>query len=107
MAMKNMNLSFAAGAVLIASAMISSNTARAEELPQTKAHQQFSVTQGFRETALAVLQRAGARDQNKVSSGLSEKLRPGSAHQSTKLGAKLRLTGGDWSLEVTGDGSGA
>ena len=51
--MKNMNLSFAAGAVLIASAMIASSTARAEELPQTKAHEQFSVTQGFREPALA------------------------------------------------------
>lgn len=105
--MKNKNLSIAAGVVLMAGAMISSSTARAEELPQTKAHQQFSVTQGFREPALGVLHRAGAADQDQVSSALIEKLRPGSAYQSTKVGTKLRLTGKEWFLEVTGDGSGA
>lgn len=105
--MKNKNLSFAAGAVLVAGALISGSTARAEELPQTKAHQQFSVTQAFRDPALAVLHRAGGADQNKVSSALIDKLRPGSAYQRTSSGGKLRINGNNWSLEVTGDGSGA
>jgi len=107
MAMKNKNLSFAVGAVLAASAMIAGSTARAENLPQTKAHQQFSATQGFSEHSLAVLRRAGAVDQNKVSSALIEKLRPASASQSTKVGTKLRITGQQWSLEVAGDGAAA
>lgn len=105
--MKNKNLSFAAGAVLAASAMIAGSTARAEEPPQTKAHQQFSVTQGFREPVLGVLYRAGALDQNKVGSALIEKLRPSSTYQNTKRGSTLRITGEQWSLEVTGDGSAA
>jgi len=105
--MKNQNLSFAAGAVLAASAMmIASSTARAEELPQTKAHQQFSVTQGFRDSALPVLHRAGTVDQNKVSSTLIEKLGLGSAQQSVKRESLLHLIGKQWSLDVTADGSG-
>jgi hypothetical protein len=106
MAMKNKNLSFAVGAVVMASAMIAGSTARAEELPQTKAHQQFSVTQGFRETALAELHRSGAVDQNKVSSALIEKLALGSAEQSSKQRDALHLTSKQWSLDVTADGNG-
>jgi len=107
MAMKNKNLSFAASAVLAASAMmIASSTARAEELPQTKAQQQFSVTQGFRDSALPVLHRAGTVEQNKVGSALIAKLGLGSAEQSSKREDTLRLTGKQWSLDVTADGSG-
>jgi hypothetical protein len=104
--MKNKNLSFAANAVLAASVMIA-GIARAEELPQTKAHQQFSVTQGFHEPVLAELHRAGAVDANKVSSALIEQLRPGSAYQSTKQESKLHITGKGWSLDVTADGTAA
>jgi hypothetical protein len=107
MAMKNMNLSFAAGAALIASVMIASSTARAEELPQAKAQQQFSVTQGFREPALAVLHRTGAAGQNKTSAALIENMGLGSASQSSKVGDTLHLTGKQWALEVTADGTGA
>src|SRR5208282_3229365 len=107
MAMKNKNLSFAASAVLAASAMmIASSTARAEELPQTKAQQQFSVTQGFRDSALPVLHRAGTVEQNKVNSALIAKLGLGSVEHSSKLGGELHLTGKQWSLDVTADGSG-
>jgi hypothetical protein len=105
--MKNKNLSFVTSALLAASAMIPGIAARAADLPRTKAHQQLSVTQGFSDPALAVLQRTGAADPNTVSSALIEKLRPASAHQSTKVGARLRITGTQWSLEVAGDGSAA
>jgi len=106
--MKNKNLSFAISAVVMASTMIvNGSTARAEELPQTKAHQQFSVTQGFRDSALSELHRAGAVDQNKVGAALIEKLGLGNAEQSRKLGDKLHLSGKQWFLEVTADGSGA
>jgi hypothetical protein len=104
--MKNKNLIFSAKAVLATSLMIT-GIARAEELPQTKAHEQFSVTQGFREPVLAELHRAGAADQSKVSSALIEKLRPRGAYQSAKQGSKLHITGKEWSLDVTADGSGA
>jgi len=105
--MTSKNLSFAAGAVLMASAMmITSSTARAEELPQTKAHQLFSVTQGFREPTLAVLHRASTVDQNEVGSALIGKLGLGSVEHSSKLRTELHLTGKQWSLDVTADGSG-
>jgi hypothetical protein len=107
MAMKNKNLSFAAGAVLMASTMmIAGSTVRAEELPQTKAHQQFSVTQGFRESALAVLHRASAVEQDKIGAALIKKLGLGSASQSSKLEGTLHLTGKQWALDVTADGTG-
>jgi hypothetical protein len=107
MAMKNKNLSFAASAVLAASAMmIAGSTARAEELPQTKAHQQFSVTQGFRDSALPVLHRASTVEQNKVGSALIEKLGLGKVEQSSKLDDTLHLTGKQWALDVTADGAG-
>jgi hypothetical protein len=100
MAMKTKNLSFVAGAVLAASAMMAGSTARAEDLPQTKAHQRFSATQGFSEPALAVLQRASAVDQNQVSADLIKQLRPAIAFKSAKRGSKLHITGEQWSLEV-------
>jgi hypothetical protein len=106
MAMKNKTLSFAASAVLAASVMIA-GTARAEELPQTKTQQQFSVTQGFSQSSVAVLHRAGTLDQSKVSSALIEKLRPGSAYQSAQRGTALRIIGKQWSLEVASDGAAA
>lgn len=104
--MKNKNLSFAVSAVLMASAMIASSTARAEELPQTKAQQQFSVTEGFRDSSLSVLHRAGTVEQNNVGSALIAKLGLGSAEQSTKRKETLHLTGKQWSLDVTADGAG-
>jgi hypothetical protein len=106
MAMKNKNLSFTANAVL-ATSLIFTGIARAEELPQTTAHEEFSVTQGFREPVLAQLHRVGAADQSKVSSALIEKLRSGGVYQSTKHGSKLHITGKEWSLDVTADGSAA
>jgi hypothetical protein len=42
-----------------------------------------------------------------MSSAVIERLRPASAYQSIKVGAKLRITGTQWSLEVEGDGSAA
>src|ERR1700733_12497155 len=105
--MKNKNLSFALGAVLTAGALIASSTARAEELPQTKAQQQFSVTQGFKQTALTVLNRTGSVDPKQAGARLIEKLRPGSPYQNTMLNTKLHLTGNQWTLDVTADGSGA
>jgi hypothetical protein len=105
--MKNTYLSFATSAVLTASVMIAGSTARAEDLPQTKLYQQFSVTQGFSDSELPVLQRAGAADQNKVTSDLIGKLRLAGTYQSTKLGTKLHITGEQWSLDVAGDGSAA
>src|SRR5580692_6789986 len=107
MAMKNKNLSLVASAVLVAGAMWTGNTASAEELPQTKAQQQFSVTHGFKETSLPVLQRAGSIDQKQVSESLIGKLRPASAHQSTANGTTLHTAGDQWSLDVTGDGRAA
>ena len=56
--MKSKHLSLAAGAVLAASTMmIGGSTVRAEELPQTKAQQQFSATKGFAAPALAEFRR--------------------------------------------------
>src|SRR5271166_1782621 len=107
MAMKNKNLSFVASAVLVAGAMWAGNTASAEDFPQTKAQQQLSVTQGFKETSLAVLQRTGSVDQKQVSQSLIEKLRPASTHQSTISGTTLHTTGDQWALDVTGDGMAA
>jgi hypothetical protein len=105
--MKSKHLSLAAGAVLAASTMmIGGSTVRAEELPQTKAQQQFSATKGFAAPALAELHRAGAVDQNKVSGALIEKLGLGSASQSTKHGDVLHLAGKQWALDVTTDGNG-
>src|ERR1700722_3628454 len=104
--MKSKNISLLAGAVLAASVMIAGNTARAEDLPQTKAHQQFSVRQGFSASDVAVLERAGAVDQNKVGSALIRNLQLG-AHQSSKNGAKLHFAGNQWSLDIAADGSAA
>jgi hypothetical protein len=104
--MKSKNIRLLAGAVLAASAMIAGNTARAEDLPQTKAHQQFSVTQGFSATDVAVFERAGAADQNKVGSALVRNLQLG-AYQSSKNGAKLHFAGSQWSLDIAADGSAA
>jgi len=101
------NRSFVTSAVLMAGAMLPGIAARAQDLPKTKAHQQFSVTQGFSQSTLPVLQRSGALDPNVVSSALLEKLRPGSAYQSTKAGARLRITSDQFSLEVAGDGTAA
>jgi hypothetical protein len=50
---------------------------------------------------LAVLQRAGALDQNKVSPTLVEKLRPASAYQSAERGTKLRITGDSLLYQVS------
>src|SRR5579872_606441 len=107
MAMKSRNLSLALSAALAASTMIAGSTASAEDLPQTKAQQQFSVTQGFKETSLAVLQRTGNVDQKQVSQRLIEGLHPGSAYQSKQIGSRLIISGDQWALEVTADGSGA
>lgn len=105
--MKSKRLSLAAGAVLVASTMmITGRTVRADELPQTEAHEEFSVTKGFRETSLAEMHRAGAVDQNKLSGALIEKLGLDSAPQSAKHGDVLHLTGKQWSLDVTADGNG-
>jgi len=103
--MKNINLNFALSAVLAASTMIVGSTARAEELPQTKAQQQFSVTQGFRDSALPVLQRSAGTDQNKVSAALIEKLGLGNV-VSSKRGNTLQVNGKQWIMEVTADGTG-
>ena len=104
--MKNRNLNFVAGAVLAASVIIASSTARAEDLPQTKAHQQFSAKQGFAASELNVLQRKGT-DQNKVRLDLIAKLRPSRAYRSSTTRNKLHLAGKQWSLDVAGDGSAA
>jgi hypothetical protein len=105
--MRNNNLNFVTSAMLAASAMISGIAARAADLPQTKAHQQLSVTQGFSDPAVAVLQRSGAVDPNTVSAAVMEKLRPASTYQTARVGTRLRITGTQWSLEVSGDGSAA
>jgi hypothetical protein len=107
--MKRKNMSFVASAVLAASvmSMIASSTARAEDLPQTKAHQQFSVRQGFTTSELSTLQRSGAVDPSKVGSALIAKLQPGSAYRSAKDGAKLQIAGQQWTLAVSADGSAA
>ncbi len=106
--MKNKNMSLVAGAVLAASVMtMIAGTASAEDLPQTKARQQQSVRQGFASSELAVLQRTGAVDQNKVGSALIAKLQPGSGHQSSTLAGKLHLACSQFSLEVAADGSAA
>jgi hypothetical protein len=107
MTMKNKNLNLVTSAVLAASAMIPGILARAADLPQTKAHQQLSVTQGFSEPTLSVLQRTSAADPGTVSFAVLEKLGPAGAYQATKVGTKLRITGAKWSLEVAGDGSAA
>lgn len=91
-------------AVLVSSSMIS-GTARAEELPQTKAHQKFSVTQGFRVSSLAALQRASALSQSEVSAALIEKLRPASVYENANTKGRLRSAGDQWSLEVSSDGT--
>ena len=70
--MKSKNLSLVASAMLAASVVMAGSIASAEDLPQTKAHQQFSVRQGFSESTLTVLQRAAALDQNKVGAALVE-----------------------------------
>jgi hypothetical protein len=106
-AMKSKHVSLAAGAMLVASAMmIAGKSVSAEELPQTKAHEQFSVTKGFAKPALPALHRSGAVDQNKVTGALIEKLGLESIPQSTKHGETLHLGGKQWSLDVTADGNG-
>lgn len=105
--MKNHKLNFVTGAVLAASVMVLGSTARAQDLPQTKTHQQLSITQGFNQAGLAVLRRTGAVDPNTVSAALIAKMRPTSTYQSSTVGTKLRVTGDQWSLEVAGDGSAA
>jgi hypothetical protein len=105
--MKSKNLSLVASAMLAASVVMAGSIASAEDLPQTKAHQQFSVRQGFSESTLTVLQRAAALDQNKVGAALVEQLQKGNAYQASKDGSKLRLAGKEWSLEVASDGAAA
>ena len=82
------------------------NIASAEDLPQTKAHQQLSVTRGFAQSDLAVLHRNNT-DQQQVSAAIIEKLRPEGPYQRANRGKTLRLTGKQWSLEVAEDGSAA
>jgi len=105
--MKNMNLNLIMAAALAAGTMISAGAAKAEDLAQTKARQQMSVTQGLGESSLAVLQRGGSQDQNDVAALLIGKLKPMSTHQSTNDGGTLRTTGEQWTLEVSSDGSAA
>jgi hypothetical protein len=104
--MKN-NLTFVASAVLVASAMISGVGVRAEDLPQIKTRQEFSLTQGFGEPSLPVFKRTSIANQSEVSATLIDKLRPGSTHQSTNVRGALRTTGERWTLEVSTAGSAA
>ena len=91
--MKTKNLNFIIAAALAAGVIISSNTASAEELAQTKARQQMAVTQGLGASSLTVLSRTSAASQSEVHASLLAKLPRTSTQQ--------------WSLEVSSDGSSA
>ncbi len=105
--MKKNRLSFAATALLSAGAILAAGAACAEDLPQTKARQEFSAKHGLSASSLAVLQRADAADQNQVSAALIAKLRPSGAHRSANVAGTLRTTGEQWSLEVLNGGAAA
>ncbi len=105
--MQNNNFTFMAAVAMAAGVITGGSLAHAEALPRAKAHQQFSVTQGVGRSSLPVLQRAATADQNGVSAGLIERLRPAGEYQTTALAGKLRVTGEQWSLEVSTDAAGA
>jgi hypothetical protein len=104
--MKSKYLSSAAGAVLAVTAMMA-GVARADDLPQTKARQRLSVTQGFGGASWPVLHRKNGADPTAVSADLIAKLSPAGASETTMAGNTLRTAGDQWSLEVSGDGSAA
>jgi hypothetical protein len=105
--MTQKNLNFLTCAVLTASVAISSVIASAEDLPQTKAHQQLSVTQGFKQPVLEAFERKTGGDPRTVSVALLEKLGAPGAYQSSASASRLSVVGADWSLEVSGDSSAA
>jgi hypothetical protein len=105
--MKNKNLTFITAAALAAGTLISGNPLAAEDLAQTKARQQMSVTQGLGTSSLTVLLRRSTASQSAVSAALLSKLHPASVVESSNTAGKLRTAGEQWSLEVSSDGSAA
>jgi hypothetical protein len=102
--MKNNRLSLLTTGVMAVTAIIA-GAARAEELSQTKARQQFSITHGLGATSLNMLRRASAAGPDEVSAALIEKLRPETIHTSTNDAGTLRISGEEWSLTVSSDGT--
>ena len=105
--MKNNRLSILTISTLTAGAMLFATAASAEDLPQIKVRQQFSVTKGFQVSSLAVLQRVSSVNQYAVSASLVQNLRPTGAHNSTFAGERMRTEGDQWWLEVSSDGTAA
>ena len=90
-------------------AVTGAGTALAEDLPQTSEAALYSITRGFRQTSLPLLERLGAREPDSVSTALVEKLCPRPCANLTRRAARnmLEVASGDWSVQVFGDGTAA
>lgn len=105
--MTNKSLKFAVAAAITAGSVLISSSMYADDMAQTAARQQTAVTEGLGKTSLATLQRGSLANQSDVANALVEKLRPVSTHQSSNVNGTLHLTGEQWSLDVSSDGSAA
>lgn len=106
--MKSMQRSLLAGALCIFGA-ISVVSAAADDLPQTTTNARLSVTHGFTQSSLPVLDHAGTRDAAQVSTALLAKMCPGHCLSKSSRGPRdsLRVSGDHWLLRVEADGTSA
>lgn len=96
------NLGFVGFCLLAAAAV-----AQAEDFAQMTAIKQKSVTQGFGQSALPVLQRTAASTPEQVSSSLLDKLCAGCAVTKATQGSNLQITGENVVLSVSADATSA
>jgi hypothetical protein len=106
--MKSMQRSLLASALCIFAA-ISAVSAAADDFPQTTTNARLSVTRGFIQSSLPVLDHAGTRDVAQVSTALLAKMCPGHCLGKSSRGPRdsLRVSGNHWLLKVEADGTSA
>jgi hypothetical protein len=106
--MKTLNLTLLTCA-LCALMVVSGTSASAEDFPQTTAAYKLSVTRGFNQSSVAVLNRTAAANAATVGAALTTKLctAPCSTRSTPGDSGSLKIAGDHWSLTIVADGSSA
>jgi hypothetical protein len=102
-------MKFSSPFIAVGFLVLGTGVAPAQDLPQTSEAALYSITRGFRQTSLPLLQRLGTREPDAVSAALVEKLCPAPCANLNRraAGTKLEVASGDWSVQVIGDGTAA
>src|SRR4029077_19717433 len=89
--------------------MVGAGVAPAQDFPPTSEAALYSITRGFQQTSLPLLQRQGTREASAVGAALLEKLCPAPCANLDRRAAanKLEISAADWSVQVMGDGTAA